>query len=179
MKWDFFRAKNVRQGAKADHFPAFVDVGWVHAESLASAKAAQRSGPRKAVCSRPICRFGEFVSDHQAMRGHLRFGGDATGNAVADIGKLLVARWWARPQAPRLDMSHLPVFIVSQLTCPARALLHSQFEALEEPGLDEKPITISIEPKPREIVAQILSAMNMAKDALPDRLHLQPSGTHA
>jgi hypothetical protein len=85
----------------------------------------------------------------------------------------------ARPQAPRLDMSHLPVFIVSQLTCPARALLHSQFEALEEPGLDEKPITISIEPKPREIVAQILSAMNMAKDALPDRLHLQPSGTHA
>jgi gluconate kinase len=57
--------------------------------------------------------------------------------------------------------------------------LHSQFEALEEPGLDEKPITISIEPKPREIVAQILSAMNMAKDALPDRLHLQQSGTHA
>jgi hypothetical protein len=47
--WDF-RAKNVRQGAKADHFPAFVDVGWVHAESLASAKAAQGSGPpRQAV----------------------------------------------------------------------------------------------------------------------------------
>jgi hypothetical protein len=49
MKWDF-RAKNVRQGAKADHFPAFVDVGWVHAKSLASAKAAQGSGPpRQAV----------------------------------------------------------------------------------------------------------------------------------
>jgi hypothetical protein len=42
-------------------------------------------GPRKAVCGRPICRFGEFDSDHQAMCGHLRFGGDATGNAVADI----------------------------------------------------------------------------------------------
>jgi gluconokinase len=70
-------------------------------------------------------------------------------------------------------------FAARHETIMPRALLHSQFEAFEEPGLDEKPITISIEPKPREIVAQILSAMNMAKDALPDRLHLQPSGTHA
>ncbi len=38
-----------------------------------------------------------------------------------------------------------------------RSLLHSQFEALEEPGLDEKPITVSIEPPPREIVSWILS----------------------
>ena len=46
-----------------------------------------------------------------------------------------------------------------------RSLLHSQFEALEEPGPDEKPITISIEPQPPEIVARILSAMKMAEDA--------------
>ena len=39
-----------------------------------------------------------------------------------------------------------------------RSLLHSQFEALEEPGSDEDPIIVSIEPGPREIVAQILSA---------------------
>jgi len=43
----------------------------------------------------------------------------------------------------------------------ARALLHSQFEALEEPGLDENPITVSIEPRPEQIVMQILSAPNM------------------
>jgi gluconokinase len=48
-----------------------------------------------------------------------------------------------------------------------RSLLHSQFEALEEPGPAEKPITVSIEPKPPEIVARILSAMNMEKTALP------------
>jgi carbohydrate kinase (thermoresistant glucokinase family) len=48
-----------------------------------------------------------------------------------------------------------------------RSLLHSQFEALEEPGSDEKPIVVSIEPKPPEIVAQILSAINMEKAALP------------
>jgi gluconokinase len=39
-------------------------------------------------------------------------------------------------------------------------LLRSQFEALEEPGPDENPITVPIEPEPREIVAQILSAVN-------------------
>ena len=42
-----------------------------------------------------------------------------------------------------------------------RSLLHSQFEGLEEPGPDENPIIVSIEPQPREIMARILSAMNM------------------
>jgi carbohydrate kinase (thermoresistant glucokinase family) len=42
------------------------------------------------------------------------------------------------------------------------SLLHSQFDELEEPGVDENPITISVEPPPREIVAQILSAIDMA-----------------
>ena len=48
-----------------------------------------------------------------------------------------------------------------------RSLLHSQFDALEEPGPDENPIIVSIEPEPREIVAWILSALNMGEDALP------------
>jgi gluconokinase len=42
-----------------------------------------------------------------------------------------------------------------------RGLLQSQFETLEEPGLDENPIIVSIEPRPEQIVAQILSALNM------------------
>jgi gluconokinase len=42
-----------------------------------------------------------------------------------------------------------------------QSLLHSQFEALEEPGPDENPIIVSIEPPPHEIVAQILSALHM------------------
>jgi gluconokinase len=45
-----------------------------------------------------------------------------------------------------------------------RSLLHSQFEALEEPGPDENPIVVSIEPKPREIVARILSTMDVVED---------------
>jgi gluconokinase len=39
------------------------------------------------------------------------------------------------------------------------SLLHSQFVALEEPGADEDPITVSIAPWPNEVVAQILSAL--------------------
>lgn len=39
------------------------------------------------------------------------------------------------------------------------SLLESQFEALEEPGADEHPIVMSIEPRPREIVAQILEVL--------------------
>jgi carbohydrate kinase (thermoresistant glucokinase family) len=48
-----------------------------------------------------------------------------------------------------------------------RSLLHSQFEALEEPGPDENPIIVSIEPPPREIVAQILSALHLVERAQP------------
>ena len=40
-----------------------------------------------------------------------------------------------------------------------RSLLHSQFTTLEEPGADEDPIIVSIEPQPDEIVDAILSAM--------------------
>lgn len=39
------------------------------------------------------------------------------------------------------------------------ALLHSQFEALEEPGPDEKPITVSIVARPAEIVARIVAEL--------------------
>jgi gluconokinase len=39
-------------------------------------------------------------------------------------------------------------------------LLQSQFDALEEPGADENPIVAPIEPRPREIVAQILAAFS-------------------
>ena len=39
------------------------------------------------------------------------------------------------------------------------ALLHSQFEALEEPGPEENPIIVSIERAPREIAALIVSAL--------------------
>jgi gluconokinase len=70
-------------------------------------------------------------------------------------------------------------FAARHETIMPRALLHSQFEALEEPGPDEKPITVSIEPKPREIVSQILSAMDMAEGALPTQNSLRPSGTAA
>jgi len=41
--------------------------------------------------------------------------------------------------------------------------LHSQFEALERPGPDENPVIVSNEPQPREIVAQILSALNLTR----------------
>jgi len=39
------------------------------------------------------------------------------------------------------------------------ALLHSQFEALEEPGPDENPIVVSIDARPIDIVARISAAL--------------------
>jgi gluconate kinase len=45
------------------------------------------------------------------------------------------------------------------------SLLHSQFAALEEPGVDEMPVTASIEPQPREIVDQVLIALNKRRSA--------------
>ena len=47
------------------------------------------------------------------------------------------------------------------------SLLHSQFVALEEPAPDENPITISIEPRPSEIVTQILTVLKAGEDAGP------------
>jgi gluconokinase len=59
-----------------------------------------------------------------------------------------------------------------------RSLLHSQFEALEEPGPDENPIVVSIEPEPREIVARIAAALNVVEDARPpEKTSLTPSGS--
>ena len=46
-------------------------------------------------------------------------------------------------------------------------LLHSQFEALEEPGPDDAAIIASIEPEPREIATRILTALNMVEGGLP------------
>ena len=39
------------------------------------------------------------------------------------------------------------------------SLLESQFDALEEPDAEENPIVVSVEPRPREIVRQILEAL--------------------
>jgi gluconokinase len=53
-----------------------------------------------------------------------------------------------------------------------QSLLQSQFDALEEPGPDENPIVVSIAPRPREIVAEILEALKMPApqaDAAPRR----------
>jgi gluconokinase len=40
-----------------------------------------------------------------------------------------------------------------------KSLLHSQFEALEEPGADENPVTASVEASPREVVERILASL--------------------
>jgi gluconokinase len=45
------------------------------------------------------------------------------------------------------------------------SLLHSQFVALEQPGADENPITVSIVPRPTEIVTRILSALKAGEEA--------------
>src|SRR5438477_11730928 len=44
-------------------------------------------------------------------------------------------------------------------------LLHSQFQTLEEPGPDERPIIVSIEPRPREIVTQITAQVKAENKA--------------
>jgi gluconokinase len=41
------------------------------------------------------------------------------------------------------------------------ALLDSQFAALEEPAADERPITVSVAPHPREIVETIVKKRNI------------------
>jgi carbohydrate kinase (thermoresistant glucokinase family) len=45
-------------------------------------------------------------------------------------------------------------------------LLDSQFKALEEPGPDEDPIVVSVDPRPREIVEQIRSRLEAQGPAL-------------
>jgi gluconokinase len=61
-----------------------------------------------------------------------------------------------------------------------RSLLHSQFEALEEPGPSENPVIASVEPEPREIVARILSSLDMTEDARPpEQAPLRQSGAGA
>ena len=58
-------------------------------------------------------------------------------------------------------------------------LLHSRFETLEEPGPDENPVIVTIEPQPREIVAQILSALNMVERARSPKQISPQSSVHS
>ena len=44
-------------------------------------------------------------------------------------------------------------------------LLDSQFRALEEPGPDERPITVSVAPHPREIVEAIVKKLGIDESA--------------
>ena len=56
------------------------------------------------------------------------------------------------------------------------SLLHSQFEAIEPPGSDENALVVSIEPPPREIVARILSGLNLTEDPVPRPISWQTAG---
>jgi gluconokinase len=56
------------------------------------------------------------------------------------------------------------------------SLLHSQFVALEEPGADENPVTVSIEPPPREVVSQILSGLKLGEYASAKPVSSRPFG---
>src|SRR5579862_6305529 len=47
------------------------------------------------------------------------------------------------------------------------SLLDSQFAALEEPAADERPITVSIAPHPRDIVDAIIEKLGIAEAATP------------
>jgi gluconokinase len=49
------------------------------------------------------------------------------------------------------------------------SLLHSQFEALEEPEADENAIVVSVEPSPKAIADRIMSALNTAEPAVDQR----------
>jgi gluconokinase len=57
-----------------------------------------------------------------------------------------------------------------------RSLLHSQFDALEEPGPNENPIVVSIEPAPREIVEQVLSVLNVPSSGVSGGSCADPPG---
>jgi gluconokinase len=52
-----------------------------------------------------------------------------------------------------------------------QSLLHSQFAALEEPGPDENPVIVSVEPTPHEIVGRILSSLRLPTDAATAAWH--------
>jgi gluconokinase len=47
-----------------------------------------------------------------------------------------------------------------------KGMLHSQFETLEEPGADENPVTVSVEPSQREVVERILASLRSDGDEL-------------
>jgi gluconokinase len=56
-----------------------------------------------------------------------------------------------------------------------QSLLHSQFEALEAPGPDENPVTVSIVPSPDQIVARILASLDLSPHAPPQSSPPRPT----
>src|SRR6185437_13042973 len=54
------------------------------------------------------------------------------------------------------------------------SLLHSQFEALEAPGPDENPVTVSVVPAPDQIVARILASLGLGAYTPPPQCLSKP-----
>ncbi|MDQ2803585.1 MAG: gluconokinase [Pseudomonadota bacterium] len=55
------------------------------------------------------------------------------------------------------------------------SLMESQFATLEEPGLDEKPIVVSVELPPRDLIVTVMSALNLEPRVQPATTAAPPS----
>jgi carbohydrate kinase (thermoresistant glucokinase family) len=55
------------------------------------------------------------------------------------------------------------------------SLLDSQFATLEEPGEDEHPIVVSIEPRPPAVVQEIIAKLSLAPARLESRVSAESS----
>ncbi len=76
---------------------------------------------------------------------------------------VLFIHWAAPSSAPNPGRAIARRIVTRHEHFMPRRLLRCQFEALEEPGPGENPIIVSIVPRPREIVAQILTALEGAQ----------------
>jgi len=97
--------------------------------------------------------------------------GTALSLAPAEAPVPRCSNWQLRGGSPSLSQGRRtpdrsPAVSPPDTSISCRSLLHSQYEALEEPGPDENPIVVSIESAPREIVTQVLTALSMAEVAL-------------
>ena len=142
LRWEYEDADRLHRVANVDKMHSGVPLTDEHRrpwlEAVAWIDHSHRSGRHGVVaCSAPKRRYRDVLIGNRADVRLVYLKGD----------EALIAH--------RVATHH-------ELFMP-RSLLHSQFEALEKPGPGESPIVVSIEPRPHEIVVQIVSALNMVE----------------
>lgn len=144
----------------------FEDADWLH--PAANVEKMQAGTPLTDEDRWPwLQAVAEWIDATRAQGGHAVIACSALKRRYRDI---IIG---ARPDVRLVYLKGSEALIARRIAARhghfmSKSLLHSQFEALEEPTAGEHAVTVSIEPRPHQIVAHIVAQLGLSASPAPE-----------